>query len=48
MAYVSFILLRLTYQDGHANTVRKETAQDLMQIHMQYQSIVNVLKEKIG
>ena len=38
---------RLTYKDGFANTVRRETSEDIMQIHAQYQSIVNILKAKI-
>ena len=44
---VFFPWRRLTYRDGYANTVQRETSEDIMQIHAQYQSIVNVLKTKI-
>lgn len=42
------MLFRLTYKDGYENTVRRETEKDIMNIHEQYQSIIDILKGKIG
>ena len=47
MEKVFFLIFSLTYKEGYSNTVKRETSEDLMQIHAQYQSIVNVLKSKI-
>jgi hypothetical protein len=38
----------LTYKEGYENTVRKETEHDITSIHEQYQSIIDILKTKIG
>jgi uncharacterized membrane protein len=37
----------LTYKEGYENTVRRETEKDIMSIHEQYQSIIDILKNKI-
>ena len=48
MENVFFLLLRLTYKEGYENTVRRQTEKDITSIHEQYQSIIDILKMKIG
>jgi uncharacterized membrane protein len=38
----------LTYKEGYENTVKHETERDIQNIHEQYQSIIDILKTKIG
>ena len=38
----------LTYKDGYANSVQKESEKDIMNIHEQYQGIIEILKTKIS
>ena len=38
----------LTYKDGYANSVRREAEKDIVNIHEQYQSIIEILKTKIN
>jgi hypothetical protein len=38
----------LTYKDGYENTIRRETERDIMNIHEQYQNIIDILKSKIS
>jgi hypothetical protein len=48
MEDVGKLIFRLTYKEGYENTVRRETEKDIMSIHEQYQSIIDILKTKIG
>jgi len=48
MENVRINLYSLTYKDGYENTVRRETEKDIQNIHEQYQSIIDILKAKIG
>lgn len=48
MENVRISLFSLTYKDGYENTVRRETEKDIQSIHEQYQSIIDILKAKIG
>ena len=47
MAHVPHPLPRLTYKEGYEQTVRRETERDIQSIHEQYQSIIDILKNKI-
>lgn len=47
MAHVPLTLPRLTYKEGYEQTVRRETERDIQSIHEQYQSIIDILKNKI-
>jgi hypothetical protein len=48
VANVHYFLFSLTYKDGYEHTVRRETERDILSIHEQYQSIIDILKAKIG
>lgn len=43
-----YVKLRLTYKDGYANSVRRQAEKDIMNIHQEYQSIIDILKTKIS
>jgi hypothetical protein len=47
MAHVPPSLSSLTYKEGYEQTVRRETERDIQSIHEQYQSIIDILKNKI-